>query len=73
MGSTVKYQFVLDAREIKHFLDARAKGITTSITGRKKQSDEGAALFTVRVHAIVMPIIPLSLSFALMQIYDLLF
>jgi len=26
---------------------------TLRITGRKKQSDEGAALFAVRVHAIV--------------------
>ncbi len=25
-----KYQLALDAREIKHFLDARAKGITLS-------------------------------------------
>ncbi len=30
------------------------ENLTLHITGRKKQSDEGAALFSVRVHVIVI-------------------
>ena len=33
MASIAKYQPALDAREIKHFLDARAKGITAELRG----------------------------------------
>ena len=33
MASMAKYQPVLDAREIKHFLNARAKGITIKLCG----------------------------------------
>ena len=33
IASMAKYQLVLDARGIKHFFDARAKGITPRISG----------------------------------------
>ena len=52
VASMAKHQLALDARGIKRFFDARAKGITPQITGGKKHSDEGAALFGVRVHLL---------------------
>lgn len=38
-----------------HSFDSIISNITLRTTGSKKQSDEGAALFAVRVHAIVRP------------------
>ncbi len=54
MVSMARYQPALDAREIKHFLDARAKGITPRVTGCPELHSEAAQLWAVRVDAIVM-------------------
>ncbi len=48
IASMAKYHPALDAREIKHFLDARAKGITIKLRG-------AAAFCGVPLKRIVMP------------------